>query len=112
MFKRWMILLAALFGLSALGTYNLILREEGLWEASGHCRDYLATLPDTWTASGDKYWFDTCESENPISSYSLAISQIEYLNGIISFGIYVSMAIIGLMLASIVGRWVVKGRPW
>ena len=111
MFKRWMILLAALFGLACIG-FNGSLPELEDYSQTDECWDYLKSMPENWNSAADNYYWKNCDSDNAASAINLQEIRNESRARLLSFYIYSGFTIICLMLASIVGRWVVKGRPW
>ncbi len=112
MFKRWMILLAALFGLSVVVVFYFHKQGQNSYHQFDVCGEYLDSRPSNWTSEGDSYYWDNCDLDNPISELRLAINYRDFASEMATSSLFTSLAIIGLMFVSIVGRWVVKGRPW
>lgn len=114
MFRRWMILLAVLLVVSICLVFYFYQQFLNSYEVSDTCRDYLDNLPDpdTWSGKEDRFWMKTCDLDWPLSDTVLEgnwrdfMQKCSQMSFISAFGIFCSMVV------SLIGRWVVKGRPW
>ena len=112
MFKRWLILMAATLVLEfAAGAYltKLVQNNQPIYEV---CKEYLNTLPDTWTKASDTYYRAKCDLENPMSDQTRALNWQNKQNTNIGYIMVTFMATLGVFLLSFVARWLFVGRLW
>ena len=109
-FKRWLFLLLSIFLLeiAAVAYFNNL--SDDTWSTTSECQTYLDTRPNNWTKANDTYFISYCDYENPISKASLAIEQREDINKVIRNMMNAIFATLGLLLLSLIFRWVLRGR--
>ena len=110
MFKRWLVLLTALLVLEAITVAYLDNQRSNTFDDG--CMEYLDSLPnpDDWEPKNDNYFLTTCDYDNPVSVASRNIVYRDFLNSLIGKVIAAFIATLGMLLLSLVARWVYKGR--
>lgn len=109
-FKRWLFLLLSIFLLEIAAVAYFTKLTNDTWSTATECQAYLDTRPNNWTKANDTYFISNCDYENPISKASLAIEQREDINKVIRNMMNTIFATLGLLLLSIIFRWVLRGR--
>jgi hypothetical protein len=110
MFSRWIKLLVVLLIIVAGGTYYYTSSAQNSWSGSDTCMSYLKGLDNTWTSSGDSYFKNICDLENPVSDASLEMKRRDQYYSISQSGFVASFALIVLMVLSVVARWLFTGK--
>lgn len=110
MFKRWIVLLTAILVIEAVTVAYLVNQRSNTFDDG--CMEYLDSLPnpDDWEAKNDNYFLTNCDYDNPVSVASLNIVNRDFLNSLIGKVIAAFIATLGMLLLSLVARWVYKGR--
>ena len=108
MFKRWLILLVAFLVLEIAAFAYLAKQVDNTF--SDGCLEYLDTLPNDWKSADDKYFWMKCDDDNPVSDSSLAIKWRDKLETVIQYIMVTFMATLGVLLISLISRWVFAGR--
>ena len=109
-FKRWLFLLLSIFLLEIAAVAYFTNLTDATWSTATECQAYLDTRPDNWIKANDTYFISNCDNENPISKASLAIEQREDINKVIRNMMNAIFATLGLLLLSLIFRWVLRGR--
>ena len=107
MFKRWLILLVAFLALEIAAFAYLAKQVDNTFF---DCSEYLQTLPNDWKSADDKYFWMKCDYDNPVSDSSLAIKSQDKLETIFQYIILTFMATLGVLLISLISRWIFAGR--
>ena len=110
MFKRWLGLLTALLVIEAV-TVAYLSNQISKTIDDG-CMEYLDSLPnpDDWEPKNDSYFLTTCDYDNPVSVASRNIVYQDFLNSLIGKVVAAFIVTLGMLLVSLVARWVYKGR--
>ena len=110
MFKRWLVLLTALLVIEAVTVAYLSNRISNTFDDG--CMEYLDSIenPDDWVSKNDNYFFITCDLDNPVSNARINIRVREGLDNLHDKLVAAFIATLGMLLISLVARWVYKGR--
>jgi hypothetical protein len=84
------------------------------WEVSDTCSQYLRNVPnpDSWSPKDDKFWMKTCDLNWPLSDAVLERDWRDLMNRRAQVSLLSAFGTFCLMVISLIGRWVVKGRLW
>ena len=109
MFKRWIVLLTAILVLEAVTIAYLSNRISNTFDDG--CMEYLDSIEnlDDWVSKNDNYFFITCDLDNPVSNARINILVREGLDNLHDRLVAVFIATLGMLLISLVARWVYKG---
>lgn len=110
MYRRWLLLLAALFVLAVSWTLYFDNEAQNAWSVSNECFDYLSTLDDTWVSATDVYFQRTCGHDNEFSRVNVEQRYRENMNEMVFVGVQASGLILLAALLAFVGRWLFTGR--
>ena len=110
MFKRWIVLLAAILVIEAVTVAYLSNQISKTFDDG--CMEYLDSIenPDDWESKNDNYFFTTCDLNNPVSDARINILRRDILDNLHDKLAAVFIATLGMLLISLVARWVYKGR--
>ena len=110
MFKRWLVLLTALLVIEAVTVAYLSNQISKTFDDG--CIEYLDSIenPDDWVSKNDNYFFITCDLDNPVSNARINILVREGLDNLHDKLAAAFIATLGMLLISLVARWVYKGR--
>ena len=110
MFKRWLVLLTALLVIEAVTVAYLSNQISKTFDDG--CMEYLDSIenPDDWVSKNDNYFFITCDLDNPVSNARINILVREGLDNLHDKLAAAFIATLGMLLISLVARWVYKGR--
>ena len=109
-FKRWLFLLLSIFLLEIAAVAYFTKLTNDTWSIATECQAYLDTRPNNWTKANDTYFISNCDYENPISKASLATERREDINNVVRNVMNAIFATFGLLLISLILRWVLRGR--
>lgn len=110
MYRRWLLLLAALFMLGVGWTLYFDNEAQNAWSVSNECSEYLATLDDTWVSETDAYFRRTCDYDAEFSRVRSEQRYRQNMNEMAIGGVKASGLILLAALLSLVGRWLFTGR--
>ena len=110
MYRRWLLLLTALFVLGVSWALYFENEAQNAWSVSNECGEYLDTLDNTWISSNDFYYRMTCEYDNEFSSVRSEQRYRQNMNETAIVGVKAIGLILLTALLSFVGRWLFTGR--
>jgi hypothetical protein len=110
MYRRWLLLLAALFVLAASWTLYFENEAQNAWSVSNECVEYLSTLDNTWVSATDAYFQRTCEHDNEFSRVRSEQRYRQNMDEMVVVGVQAIGLILLAALLSFVGRWLFTGR--
>lgn len=110
MFRRWLLLLAALSMLGVGWTLYFDNEAQNAWSVSNECGEYLAALDNSWVSATDAYYRSTCDFDNEFSRVRSEQRYRQAMNDMVFVGVQASGLILLTALLSFVGRWLLTGR--
>ena len=110
MYRRWLLLLAALFVLAVSWTLYFDNEFQNSWSVFDGCGEYLSTLDDSWVSAIDDYFQMTCALDNEFSRTRNEQRYRESMSEMVNVGFNAIGLILLAALLSFVGRWLFTGR--
>jgi Tfp pilus assembly protein PilO len=110
MYRRWLLLLAAVFMLGMGWTLYFDNKFRNASSVSNECREYLDTLDNTWVKATDAYFQRTCDYDNEFSRVRSEQQYRQYMDEMANVGMKAMGLILLAALLSFVGRWLFTGR--
>ncbi len=110
MFKRWIIVLAAVLLLEVVYLLHLFRLIESRYSVADECTAYLDTVPAGWQMAGDTYYQSKCDWDNPFSAASLEHGAAQTIDTALNGTLAALLATLTVLFLSFLARWIISGR--